>query len=125
MKRLILGLAALACAGAAHAAPSDVNAQAFYADALALQKKGMGAMFDKRLRPMMAQMKDAGERARAANLSAKASGRPLYCVPETAKKGMTPQQVVTMLGRVPEAERRSSTLYQTWSKAMAREYPCR
>ena len=126
MRRSILAAAALfACATAAHAAPSDVNAQAYYADALALQKKGMRAMFDKRTRPMMAQLKDAGERTRAANLAASAAGRPLYCVPAGTKRSMSAQQVIAMLGRVPEAERRSASLYEVWKRTMIREYPCR
>ena len=116
---------AVAFSGAAQAAPSDVNAQTFYADAKALEAKGMTAMFDKRLKPMMAQMKNAGERARAANLAAKAAGKPLYCPPEGTKRSMNSQQVIAMLGRLPESERRSSTLFEAWKQALAREYPCR
>ena len=118
-------VAAFCCSTAAQAAPSDVNAQGFYASAVALQNKGMAAMFDKRTRPLMAQMKDAGARARAENLAAKAAGRPLYCVPESTKKGMGAKQVIAMLGRLPESERRSATLVEAWKKALVREYPCR
>ena len=122
--RLILAGLALGCSPAAHAAPSDVNVQGFYTSAVALQNKGMAAMFDKRTRPLMAQMKDAGTRARAENLAAKAAGSPLYCVPEGSKKGMGAQQVIAMLGRLPESERRSATLVEAWKKALTREYPC-
>lgn len=115
----------LVCAGMAQAAPSDVNAQEFYLTAQALEKKGVGAMFDKRVRPMIAQMKDAGTRARTANQVATAKGAPLYCVPVAQKKkGLGPQQVIAMLARVPEAQRRELTLYQAWLKALARDYPC-
>lgn len=109
----------------AAAAPSDVNAQVFYANAIALQKKGMGAMLDKRLRPMMSQMKDAGTRVQAANTAAKAAGRPLYCVPEGTKRSRSAQEVIAMLGRVPEAERRAATLRDVWQRVLVREYPCR
>ena len=109
----------------AHAAPSDVNAQAFYLDAKALEAKGMKALFDKRTKPMMAQMKDAGTRARADNLAATAAGRPLYCVPEGTKRSMGAQQVIAMLGKLSEAERRSLTLLAAWKRALARDYPCR
>lgn len=128
MHTISLGLAAILTAFSipAAAAPADVNADGFYRDAQALMKKGMGAMFDKRTRPMMAQMKDAGTRARAANQTATAAGKPLYCVPEAArKKGLGPQQVVAMLGRLPESERRSLTLADAWKRALARDYPCR
>lgn len=109
----------------AHAALSDVNAQAFYADAKALEAKGMAAMFDKRLKPMMAQMKDAGERSRAANLAAKAAGKPLYCVPDSTRRGMDGRQVIALLGKLPESERRSLTLVEAWKRVLIREYPCR
>ena len=121
----LLAAAALVLPTAATAAPSDVNAQAFYADAKALEAKGMTALFDKRLKPMTAQMKDAGQRSRAANLAAKTAGKPLYCVPEGVKRGMGSQQVIAMLGRLPETERRSATLFEAWKRALAREYPCR
>lgn len=109
----------------ARAAPSDVNAQAFYADAAALEKKGMTALFDRRTKPLMAQMKDAGERSRAANLAARAAGRAIYCVPEGARRKMGAQQVIALLGRLPESERRALTLAEAWKRALAREYPCR
>ena len=44
----------------AMAAPDDVNADTFYVAANDLMGKGMRAMFDKRTRPMMAQLKAAG-----------------------------------------------------------------
>lgn len=124
LARPILAMSLL-CSTAAYAAPSDVNAQAFYADAKALEAKGMRAMFDGRLKPMMAQMKDAGERSRAANIAAKAAGKPLYCVPDSMKKGMGAKQVVAIIGKLPETERKSLTLYEAWKRALAREYPCR
>ena len=108
---------------AAQARPSDVNAQEFYARAKALEAKGMTAMFDKRTKPTMAQMKDAGAYARTANAAATKKGAPLYCVPENAK-GLNPQQVLAMLGRVPEAQRRSSTLSAAWLSTLKRTYPC-
>lgn len=123
--KLLTAVVVMAWSAQSYAAPSDINAQAFYADAQAVQAKGMAALFDKRARPMMAQMKDAGQRARAANLAAKAAGEPIYCVPESAKRSMGPQQVIALLGRVPEAERRSMTLLEAWKRALTREFPCR
>lgn len=125
MKLRIVPLVCAMTAAMAHAGPSDVNAQAFYADAKALEAKGMRALFDGRLKAMTAQMKDAGERARAANLSAKAAGKPLFCPPEGAKRSVGAQQVIAMIGRVPEAERRSLSLAEAWKRALARDYPCR
>jgi hypothetical protein len=125
VRLLVWAAAALVLPTAADAAPSDVNAQTFYAGAMALQAKGMRAVFDKRLKPMTAQMKDAGERSRAANLAASAAGKPLYCVPEGTKRAMGAPQVIALLGRLPEGERRSLSLFEAWKRALTREYPCR
>ncbi|MBB3034719.1 hypothetical protein [Alteriqipengyuania lutimaris] len=111
--------------GVASAGPASVNAQQFYLDAQELLGKGVAAMFDKRTKPMMASMKDAGERARSANAAAEKRGAPLYCVsPQQRKKGMSAQDSIKLLGRVPEAERKRSTLAQAWLAALKREYPC-
>ena len=121
---LVLGALILVPA-AAQAAPGDVNAQSFYLDAKDLSAKGMKAMFDKRTRPAMAAMKDAGERVRDENEAAKSRGAPIYCVSEAQrKKGMTPKLVIGMLGRVPEAQRKRSTLTQAWRAALVRDFPC-
>ncbi|GGC42264.1 hypothetical protein GCM10011371_32090 [Novosphingobium marinum] len=118
-------LAGAAVTAPAMASPSDVNAQAFYANAQAVQARGMAAMFDKRLKPMVKQIEDAGARARAANEAATSRGEPLYCVPPAAKKkGLSSKQVIAMLGRMPEGERRVNTLQKAWLTVLTREYPC-
>ena len=110
---------------AAHAAPGDVNAQEFYLEASELMDKGMAAMFDKRTKPRMAQLRDAGERAKVANDAAVKRGKPIYCVSDAQrKKGLNPQMAMRMLGAVPEAQRKRSTLAQAWRAALVREYPC-
>ena len=126
MHAFLLSVGALALAStAAWAAPADINAQSFYLDARDLEAKGMKAMFDKRARPAMAAMKDAGERVRAENEAATKRGAPIYCVSEAQrKKGMTPKLVIGMLGRVPEAQRKRSTLTQAWRAALVRDFPC-
>ena len=117
---------ALAVSIPAFAANGDVNADSFYQDAKSLMAKGMGAMFDKRTKPLMAHMKAAGLAARAENDAAASRGKPLYCVPETVKKkGMGPNDVVEKLGRVPQDQRRSMTLSQAWRTILIRDYPCR
>ena len=124
-RSLVLCALVLVPTVAAQAAPGDVNAQSFYLDAKDLSGKGMRAMFDKRARPAMAAMKDAGQRVRDENEAATKRGAPIYCVTEAQrKKGMTPQMIVDMLGRVPEAQRKRATLVQAWRTALVREYPC-
>lgn len=114
----------LMCSTAAWAAPGDVNAQAFYVDALALEDKGMTALFDKRLKPMVAQIRDAGMRSGTANKAALAAGKPIYCMSKAAKKAIDAKDVIAMLGRLPDSERRSSTLFEAWKTALARQFPC-
>ena len=115
----------LTCSTTAIAAPADVNAHTFYSNAVTLQKKGMTAIFDKRTKPMIAQMRDAGMRVGAANKAAIAAGAPpLYCMSPSAKKSMGAKHVITMLERLPDHERRASTLFTAWRKAMSVEFPC-
>lgn len=109
----------------ATAADGDVNADAFYRDARALMAKGMGAVFDKRTRPMMASMKAAGLAAKAENDAGAKDGKPVYCVPAAArKKGLGPQDAIEKLGRIPEGQRKVMTLKQAWRAALIRDYPC-
>ncbi len=125
-KTILAGIGVIAIATSASASPADVNAQAFYSDAQQLMDKGVRAMFDKRTKPRMAQLRAAAELAKAENEAATSRGQPLYCVSEAQrKKGLGARQVVTMLGAVPESERRKMSLAQAWRAALIREYPCR
>ena len=126
MRRCFAIIASLTLAAPAIGAPGDINADRFYVTAKELMGKGMGAMFDKRTKPMVADMKAAGERVRAANKAAVARGTPLFCVPEAArKKGLDAQRAVAILGRLPAERRKRLTLSDAWREALAREYPCR
>ena len=124
--RLLLTMAAAAVLSTpALAAPDDVNADSFYLAANDLMGKGMRAMFDKRTRPMMAQLKAAATSVRSENLAATAKGAPIYCVPPAArKKGMGAEEIVARIGRLPQAQRRNSTLRQAWRAVLIRDYPC-
>lgn len=123
---MIIALLLAGFPASAQASPGDVNAHSFYVDAQALMKKGVRAMFDKRTKPMMAQMKDAGESVKAENEAGTAKGQPLYCVPEAArKKGVGPQFIVDRLGAIPQAQRERMSLKQAWRAILIREYPCR
>lgn len=120
---LVIAAAVFVAGAPAAAADGDVNADAFYRDARSLMGKGMGALFDKRTKPMMAHMKAAGLAAKTENDAATKAGKPVYCVPKS-KKGLDAKGVVAMLGRVPEAQRKSMTLKQAWRTALVRDYPC-
>ncbi len=119
-------LMSMSASSAGLAGPGEGNADAFYNDAKALLAKGAGAMFDKRLKPTMAQLKVAGEAVRAENAAATNRGRPLYCVPEKARqKGLGPKFVVDQFGTIPQQRRRQLTVTQAWREILVREYPCR
>ena len=126
MRLLFLAAAAaLLSSTPAYAAPDDVNAESFYVAASDLMGKGMRAMFDARTRPTMAQLQAAASAVKAENTAATAKSAPLYCVPPAArKKGMGAEDIVARIGRLPQAQRRSSTLRQAWRAVLIRDYPC-
>ena len=104
---------------------ASVNAEQFYLTARELEAKGMTALFDSRSKPMQQQMKDAGDYARAANASATKSGKPLYCVPEAArKKGLNVERVLAILEKLGTSRRKAMTLDRAWLAALRGEYPC-
>ena len=122
---LLLIVGAVSLATPAIASPGDVDAESFYVEATRLHAKGMAAMFDKRTKPVMAQMRDAGETVKAENEAATRAGRPVYCVPAAArKKGIDADFIVDRLGRIPRAQRQRMTLKQAWRSVLVREYPC-
>jgi hypothetical protein len=121
--RSFAALALLAVAAPAFAAPGDVNAQSFYANAMAMKKKGAMALFSGDIKTMKAQMQDAGVRVRAENLAAKARGAPLYCPPAKAKGDVN--FVINGLGKIPEARRRQMNLVQAWRAVLVDAFPCR
>lgn len=116
-------LAAVAVSGPALAAPGDVNAQAFYAKALAMKKKGPMALFSGELKPMKAQLMDAGTRVRAENQAAKQRGAPLYCPPAQVKADVN--FVRDGLAGIPQSRRQQSTLTQAWREILIARFPCR
>ena len=80
--RHLSAIGLLALAAPAFASPAGVNAQAFYADAQQLMDKGVRAMFDKRTKPRMAQLRAAAELAKAENEAATARGKdPVVSIP--------------------------------------------
>lgn len=119
----VAALAALSLAVPAAAAPGDVNAHAFYTKALALKAKGPLALMSGDLKPMQAQMQDAGTRVRAQNLAATKAGKALYC-PPAERKGAGAQFVIDKLAAIPEARREQLTLVQAWREIMIGEFPC-
>jgi hypothetical protein len=120
MKMTIIA-AAIFCVGLSSAA-SAMDAHTFYTKGSALKKKGMGAMFSKEVKPLMAVMKTAGQNVKAENAKAKAAGNPLYCPPSKPKMGS--DEILSELERIPVSRRQTISIQQAWREILIRRYPC-
>lgn len=117
--------ACLATGTVAVAAAGDMNAETFYTQGMAVKDKGMAALLDKRTKPLISAMKDAGKRVKAENDLATKRGSPLYCVPAAAKKkGMNVDMVFAELGTIPQSQRKTLSVVNAWRKILIRKYPC-
>ncbi len=104
-------------------AANAMDADTFYIKGLALQKKGMAAMFSSDLKVVMAEFKTASTSVKAENDAAKAKGAPLYCAPAKPQK-MSPDQLLAEFGRIPATRRKSQTVKSAWREIVIRKYPC-
>lgn len=115
---LLAGGALLSCAAPALA----MDAETFYVKAVALKKKGMGAMFSKDLKPMMRHFETAADAVKAENERARADGDPLFCAPK--KYRLTADQFLAEFGRIPQQRRRTQTVREAWREIVIRRFPC-
>lgn len=118
LKLLFAGGALTLCAVPAHA----MDAETFYIKAVALKKKGIGAMFAKDLKPMAQHFETAANSVKAENEKAKAAGAPLYCAPK--KYRLTADQFLAEFGRIPQERRRKQTVREAWREIVIRRFPC-
>lgn len=117
--KLLLASGALAlCATSAQA----MDAETFYVKAVALKKRGMGAMLSKDLRPMMTVFKAAADSVKAENERARASGDALFCAP--VKYRLTAEQFLAEFGNIPQTRRRTQTVREAWREIVIRRFPC-
>jgi hypothetical protein len=114
-------VAAFICAGVPAAAIA-MDADTFYHKAVALQKKGMAAVVSSDLKPVISEMKAAGQSVKAENEKAKAAGQPIYCVPEKAK--FTSDDALRAFGAIPAARRKTMTVRQAWRETLIKRFPC-
>lgn len=118
IKLLLASGALLSCAVPACA----MDAETFYVKALALKKKGVGAMFSKDLKPMMRHFESAADSVKAENEKARAAGSPLYCAPK--KYRLTAEQFLGEFSRIPQSRRRTQTVREAWREIVIRRFPC-
>jgi hypothetical protein len=100
-----------------------MDADTFYTKGLALQKRGMAAMFSSDLKVVMSELKAAATSVKAENDTAKANGAPIYCAPAKPQK-MSPEQLLAEFGKIPAARRKTQTVRAAWREIAIRKYPC-
>jgi hypothetical protein len=104
-------------------AVSAMDADTFYAKGVALQKKGMAAMFSSDLRLVMSEFKTASTAVKAENDAAKTKGAPFYCAP-AKPQNMSPEQLLGEFAKIPAARRKTETVKSAWREIVVRKYPC-
>jgi hypothetical protein len=100
-----------------------MDADTFYIKGLALQKKGMAAMFSSDLKVVISELNAASTAVKAENEAAKASGNPIYCAPAKPQK-MSPDQLLGEFAKIPAARRKTQTVKSAWREIVMRKYPC-
>ena len=99
-----------------------MGAETFFIKAVALKKKGMGAVFAKDLKPMMRVFKAAAEAVKAENDVARAIGQPLFCAPK--KYRLTADQLISEFSRIPKERRQIQSVRDAWREIAIRRFPC-
>ena len=117
-------LAAVMSPAAAHA--QSMNAELFYKRAMALKAKGpIAALVSRDLKPLVAEARAAGLKARANRVAASAKGlKPRYCPPNGSKR-LGHDEFLDGMGRIPSVERVKIDMLEAMNRVMAMKFPCR
>jgi hypothetical protein len=99
-----------------------MDAETFFVKAVALKKKGMGAVFAKDLKPMIRVFKAAAEGVKTENDVARAIGAPLFCAPK--KYRLTANQFIGEFSRIPKECRQIQSVRDAWREIVIRRFPC-
>ena len=99
-----------------------MDAETFFVKAVALKKKGMGAVFAKDLKPMIRVFEAAAESVKAENDVARAIDAPLFCAPK--KYRLTAVQFISEFGRIPKERRQIQSVRDAWREIAIRRFPC-
>ena len=121
----MLAFSALAAVGVATGAQAQsMNAEAFHAKAVALQKKGPLAIFSGDVKRLTGEAKAAGQHSRQLRLAAaKAGQKPRYCPPE-GKQNMRSDEFMARLGAIPQGERSRIDMTEAMTRIFAVKFPC-
>jgi len=123
--RIILAAVLIAIPAAASA--QNMNAEAFFRRATALQKKGPLALFSGgEIKLLMAEGQASGKAVSARRKADVAAGRkPRFCPPEGAKHNMASDEFMKRLGAIPAAQRSRIDMTEATTRILAGKYPCR
>ena len=99
-----------------------MDAETFFVKAVALKKKGMGAVFAKDLKPMIKVFETAADSVKAENEAARSAGSPLFCAPK--KYRLTADQFIGEFSRIPKERRRIQAVRDAWREIVIRRFPC-
>lgn len=106
-----------------YAAPANaMDAETFFVRAVALQKKGMAAVFAKDLKPMIRIFEEAAKSVKAENEAARAAGSPLFCAPK--KYRLNAEQFIGEFSRIPRERRQVQSVRDAWREIVIRRFPC-
>jgi hypothetical protein len=111
-------MGALLCAVPANA----MDAETFFVKAVALQKKGLGAVFAKDLKPTIRVFEEAAKSVKAENEAARAAGSPLYCAPK--KYRLNAEQFIGEFSGIPKERRQVQSVREAWREIVIRRFPC-
>ncbi len=115
---VLVVIGALLCAVPANA----MDAETFLVKALALHKKGMGAVFAKDLKPMIRVFEEAAKSVKAENEAARTAGSPLFCAPK--KYRLNAEQFISEFSRIPKERRQTQSVRDAWREIVIRRFPC-
>jgi hypothetical protein len=100
-----------------------MTSETFYQKSVALQKKGMAAMFSSDVKVITTEFQAAAKAVKAENEAAKAAGKPIYCPPAKPQK-MSAEQLIAEFGKIPQSRRQQLSVRQAWREIAIRKYPC-
>jgi hypothetical protein len=121
-----LGLAAIAALLVpAAASAQSMNAETFHQKAIALQRKGMMAVFSKDLKVLVKEGQAAAEVVSGRRQAVlKAGGKPRYCPLPSSPRKMETKEFMARLGAIPRADRQRIDMTEAMNRILARKFPC-
>ncbi|WP_295442563.1 hypothetical protein [Sphingorhabdus sp. EL138] len=115
---VLVVMGALLCAVPANA----MDVETFFAKAVTLQKKGLGSVFAKDLKPMIRVIEEAAKLVKAESETARAAGLPLFCAPK--KYPLNAEQFIGEFSRNPKERRQLQSVRDAWREIVIRRFPC-